>query len=88
MRLRFPRGPGGAQIPLSPITPEQACRGWLAMLVHVPSDAERWRRLAELTRELAETTREPDAKITLLTIVSHYERLAIRAEIFEKFGAA
>jgi hypothetical protein len=58
------------------------------MLIHVPSDAERWRRLAVLTRELAETMREPDAKATLLTIASHYERLALRAEIFEKYGAA
>jgi hypothetical protein len=58
------------------------------MPVHILSDAERWRRLAVLTRELAEVTREPDAKTTLLTIVSHYERLALRAEIFEKHGAA
>ena len=46
----------------------------------VSDSAERWRKLAEEARAVADQLTDPGAKQIMLTIAAGYERLARRAE--------
>jgi hypothetical protein len=50
------------------------------MSVRLLHDPEHWRQRAAELRLIAESTRDADARATLLRIVADYERLARRAE--------